>query len=186
MRTAVEKFLLTEEGVTAIEFAALAPVLCLLLMGIIEFSLVMLTSNLMESATNMSARLGKTGFVANGYTREQTIINAINQQAGSLVDTSRITITSKSYAQYDNIADPEPFTDTNHNGVRDAGEPFTDTNHNGVWDADQGTVGYGNTGDVVVYSVSYPWHISTPLINQFFTNGTVTITSHAVVKNEPY
>ena len=174
------------DGVTAIEFAAIAPVLCLLMMGIIEFALIMLASNVMESATNMSARLGKTGYADSGLTREQTIINSIKQQAGGLINTDNVTITSKSYAQYDYIGDYEPYTDTNHNGVHDAGEPYTDTNHNGVWDSDQGTNGYGNSGDVVVYVVSYPWHISTPIIGRFFTNDTVTITAHAVVKNEPY
>ena len=30
---------------------------------------------------------------------------------------------------------PEPYTDSNGNGLRDEKEPYTDSNNNGVWDA---------------------------------------------------
>ena len=51
------------EGVTAIEFALLAPVLLLLVMGIIEFSVIMFVSVMLEGSTDMTARLGSTGYV---------------------------------------------------------------------------------------------------------------------------
>jgi hypothetical protein len=39
----------------------------------------------------------------------------------------------------------------------------------------------------VVYTVSYPWAVSTPIISNIIgSNGIFTITTHAVVKNEPY
>jgi Flp pilus assembly protein TadG len=181
------KFRSAESGVTAIEFAVVAPVLCILIMGIIEFALVMMVYNVMEGATATSARTGKTGYVETGETRQQTIIDSIMARAGSLLDQSKLTVTTKYYKQYDQINDPEPYTDTNHNGQYDAGEPFTDINGNGVWDADMGQSGFGSAGDIVVYTVSYPWPISTPVVSGFLgTAGIFTITTHAVVKNEPY
>ena len=180
-------FIKQQHGTTAIEFAVVAPVLLLLILGIIEFSLIMLTYHIMESATSSSARLGATGHVDTGISREDTIRNAITARAGNWIDPTKLTITSKSYSQFDQIHDPEPFTDTNHNGIHDPGEPYTDINGNGQWDADMGTAGYGGTGDVVVYAISYPWTILTPLAGPLIgTNGTFTITTHAVVKNEPY
>lgn len=174
-------------GVTAIEFAVIAPVLMLLLFGIIEFSLIMLASNVMESATNISSRLSKTGYAEGSISREQTIINSLKAQAGSLLDTTKLTISTKYYQQFDQINDPEPYTDTNGNGSHDAGEPYTDINGNGQWDADMGLAGNGGPGDIVVFTVSYPWPISTPIISDLVGhNGTYTITTHAVVKNEPY
>ena len=59
-RRLLARFTRAEEGVTAIEFAMVAPVLIILLMGIIEFSLMMTAYNVMESATTVSARLGAT------------------------------------------------------------------------------------------------------------------------------
>lgn len=180
-------FFRAEAGVTAIEFAVVAPVLLLLLMGIIEFSLIMLASNVLESATNLSSRLSKTGYQDAGVTREQTIINEVNSQAGSLLDTTKLTISSKFYQQFDQINDPEPWTDSNANGTRDPGEPYTDINGNSQWDADLGVAGYGGPGDIVVFTVSYPWAIATPIISNLVgSNGIFTITSHAVVRNEPY
>ena len=37
----------------------------------------------------------------------------------------------------ENRSDPEPFTDTNNNGMYDLGEPFSDSNGNGVFDSGQ-------------------------------------------------
>ncbi len=183
----IRRFLHAQEGVTAIEFALIAPVLLLMLMAIIEFSLMMLTYNVMESATTVSARLGATGFSTSGISREQTIINSINARAGTFITTANLAVTSKFYTQFSNINDPEPFTDSNSNGAHDAGEPYTDVNGNAQWDADMGQAGYGGAGDIVVYTATYPWHIVTPIMSNFIGSGGVfTITTHAVTKNEPF
>ena len=183
MRTFVQQ----QDGVTAVEFAVVAPVFMLLLCGIIEFAMIMMVYNVMEGATAISSRLGKTGYSSPNVTRQQTIINAITARAGSLIDPAKLTVTSKFYKQFDQIGDPEPYIDTNGNGVHDAGEPYTDINGNGQWDPDMGSSGYGSSGDVVVYTVNYPWPISTPIINSLVgSGGNYNITTHAVVKNEPY
>lgn len=181
------RFLANEEGVTAIEFAIIAPTVMLLVFGIIEFAMIMMVYNVMEGATAISSRLGKTGYVDTGLTREQTILDAITQRAGSLINPAQLTLTSKFYRQYDQINDPEPFIDANSNGSYNSGEAFTDINGNGSWDADMGTSGYGSSGDVVVYTVTYPWSVATPIMRELIgTNGTYAIATHAVVKNEPY
>ena len=183
----MKKFRSAEAGVTAIEFAVVAPVMCILVMGIIEFAIIMMVYNVMEGATATSARTGKTNYVDGSGTRQQTILNQITTRAGALVDATKLAVATKYYKQYDQINDPEPYVDANHNGQRDAGESFTDINGNGVWDVDMGQSGYGSAGDIVVYTVSYPWIVSTPIVSSFIgTNGIFTITTHAVVKNEPY
>lgn len=176
-----------DDGVSAIEFAIVAPVLVMLVFAIIEFSLIMVVYNVMESATSISSRLGKTGFVVAGQTREQTILNSIKDRAGNLIKGDMLTVTSKFYKQFDQINDPEPYIDANGNGNYDNGENYTDVNGNAQWDADMGASGYGSANDVVVYSVSYPWPIATPIIRELVgSDGAYTITTHAVVKNEPY
>ena len=176
-----------EEGVTAIDFAIIAPVFLLMLFGILEFAFIMLAANVMESATSISSRLGKTGYANSGVTREQTIINSIKQYGSSFINSDLVTITSKAYKQFDQINDPEPFTDGNGNSSYDAGESYTDINGNGQWDADMGVAGYGGAGDIVVYTVHYPWSISTPMMSALVgVNGEFPITARAVVKNEPY
>lgn len=181
------RFRRAKEGVTAIEFAFIAPVLLLMVMGAVEVSLIMLAQNIMENATFNASRLGKTGYVGTDKTQMETILEALNDTAGSLLDTSQITITSVAYPQFGDIGQSEPFTDVNGNGIRDPGENYTDSNGNGVYDEDMGATGPGAAGEIVVYTVSYPWPMFTPIVSNFFSSdGIVNISARSVVKNEPY
>lgn len=182
----LDRFRRCEQGVTAVEFAIVVPVLLLMLFGIIEFSLMMFASNMLESATAVSSRLGKTGYSESGMSRAQTILQSVASHAGGVIHSDRLRVTSTYYAQFDQIGDAEPWTDTNRNSLADAGE-YSDVNGNGQYDADMGLAGYGDANDIVVYTVSYPWNIMTPIMRELIgTNGIYTITTHAVVKNEPY
>lgn len=174
------------QGLTSMEFAIIAPVLLLLTFGVLEFAMIMLVTNMMESATAISSRLGKTGYAAAGVSREATILSAIEERAGVLIDASRLTIRARFYEQFDQIGDAEPWHDANGNGIAEVGE-YTDINGNGMYDTDMGTAGYGDAEDIVVYEISYPWDVMTPMLREMLgENGTYTITTHAVVKNEPY
>lgn len=174
-------------GVTAIEFAFIAPVLFIFMMGTVEMFVVMLAQNVMENATFNASRAGKTGFVDVSITREETIRKSLDQYAGALLDTNLITISSKTYAEFDEIGQPEPFIDANSNGTRDNGENYTDVNGNGVYDMDMGAASPGSASEVVVYQVDYPWTIYTPVVQQMFgDNGTVTLSARTVVRNEPF
>lgn len=182
----LRRFTRCERGVTAIEFAVIAPVMLLMMFSILEFSMLMLVTNIMESATSISSRLGKTGYADAGVSREDTILASIRQRAGVLIDAESLSITSKFYDQFDQIGDAEPWNDTNHNGTAEAGE-YSDINGNGQYDADLGQAGYGNADDIVVYTVRYPWSVATPIMRELVgTDGVYNITTHAVVKNEPY
>lgn len=176
-----------QDGATAVEFALISPVLLFFVMAIIESSLVMFAQNILENATFMASRLGKTGYADNGATREQSILALLEERAGSVLDISHVSITTKTYARFDNVGDPEPFIDVNNNGIRDTGENYTDVNGNGQYDTDMGSEGVGNAGEIVVYTVSYPWRIFTPAVQEFLgENGVVTLSARAVVQNEPF
>lgn len=179
-------FARAENGLTTLEFALITPVFLLLMMGIIEFGMIMFTSSVLESATTTTARLGKTGYTApGGTTRQQQIYANIAKLAGGFLDAKKVTISAKSYQSFDQIGQPEAFNDTNHNGIHDPTETYTDSNGNGKWDSDRGTDGVGGSGDIVVYTVSYPWTILTPVVNKVIGK-TITLSARAVVKNEPY
>ena len=44
-------------------------------------------------------------------------------------------------------------------------DPYDDWNGNGRWDPHMGTAGVGGPGDVVVYTLTYPWPLLTGLLN---------------------
>lgn len=176
-----------EDGIAALEFAIISPVLMLLVMGTMEVALILTAQVLMESATYSASRVGKTGQVATDSTREATIKNEIARIGGLLMEPSKIVVTSTYYNNFDEIEKPEPFEDNNSNGKRDNGEPFTDWNGNGKYDLVSGDAGYGAREKVVVYTSSYDWTLFTPLISRFLgTDGKMTISARAVVRNEPY
>ena len=179
------RMLRDERGITTLEFAFLAPVLMLFIMGIIEFSLIMFTQAVMESATGNTARMGKTGFTTPGITRQQQLINNVVSRTAGFLDPNKISVNMRVYPNFDNVNDPEPYTDANGNGHHDNGETYTDINGNGQWDEDMGAAGAGNAKDVVVYTVSYPWPIMTPVIKAIIGN-TFNVTARTVVKNEPF
>jgi Flp pilus assembly protein TadG len=150
------------KGTTAIEFALIAPTFFLLFIGLVEISLIMLAQNLLENATFNASRMAKTGYVVNGETQMQTVIGVLDTELGSLaplLDVGKITMTSTAYGNLSQIGQPG-----------------------------QGTTGLGTAQQVVVYTVSYPWQIFTPIISTIIgdDNGIITLTSRIVVRNEPY
>ena len=76
----------------------------------------------------------------------------------------RTTIRTLVYSSFDQIGQPEPFTDGNGNGAHDAGEAFNDVNGNGEWDDDMGAAGLGGPGDIVLYDIEY----ETGAVTRFF------------------
>lgn len=172
------------KGSAAIEFAILAPAAILAIAGIIEFSLATFVGGLLESALADASRFGVTGFAAPGQSREERVRDIVAERTFGLLDMSRIRVVSLIYPSFEDIGQPEPFTDANGNGRWDAGEAFQDINGNGTWDADMGLAGLGGPGDIVVYRLEYDWPLLTPLFAA--TLGGLTLRSSMAVRNEPF
>lgn len=184
--TPVSLFTRDQRGVTSVEFSLIVPVFLLLVMAIVEFSMIMFTSTVMESATNTTARLGKTGYIPPGMGREQAIINNIQTRTAGLLDPAKITVTSSVYESLNQIGQPEPCISPSHSPCGGTpGVNFVDVNGNGRWDADMARAGQGGAGEIVVYTAQYPWPVVTPIISAIIGR-TFTISTRTVVKNEPF
>jgi len=174
-------------GVTAVEFALVAPVCMLLVCVFIDLCMVMFISTVMEGGLREASRYAITGSVEPGKTREDKIKEVIVDHSYGLIQPSDMVISYKVYGSLQAIGQPEPFVDKNSNGKYDAGEVFTDVNANGVWDSDQGKAGPGGPGDIVAYSVTYDWKLWTPMAAEALGNGGVmTLGATIAVRNEPY
>jgi len=152
------------KGATAVEMALLTPVFFMLLMGTMEIMLIETAQALMENAAYNTSRLAKTGYTNNGQSLSQTVSQELVNELhsfGTFIDTTQVTMTSTAYNSFSAIG---------------AG----------------GTNGLGTPQHIVVYNVTYPWKIFTPLIGALIgsqdANGDwiITLTSHIVVRNEPY
>jgi Flp pilus assembly pilin Flp len=184
-RFTVRRLWRDDSGTTAIEFAFIALPLVYLMVGIIEFSLAMTVGNSLEAATNMSSRLGKTGYVdEDAETQEQTILDEVERRVGPLIDMEKIATSNEVYNDFESLTNPDIFEDKNDDGdTNDPGE-WTDVDGDSFRD---GSDGVGTAGDIIVYKISYPWQVITPLIGNIVgDHGIINLSAYSVVKNEPY
>ncbi|MFZ5608457.1 MAG: TadE/TadG family type IV pilus assembly protein [Pseudomonadota bacterium] len=176
------------DGVSALEFGFVAPILLLFVIGAFEVGNLMYANAVLEGAAREAARRGVTGFAPCNMTRQEYIEQVIDQQMIGFANPDRRTISIMVYDAFSNIGEPEPFTDNPDfpNGRYDPGEEFTDINGNLQWDPDMGAAGLGGPGAVVAYKVSY----DVSLLTGFFTEtlklpSRMTMTATAAIRNEP-
>lgn len=172
-------------GAAALEFSLVATPLMVLLIGSIELAIAAFIGSTLESAVLEASRFGVTGATIPGVSRIERVREVIRDRTIGLVDMDRVEIKTLIYPSFADIGRPEPFTDSNRNGVYNAGEPFTDVNGNGQWDADMGKAGLGGPGDVVIYRITYDWGIITPLMNRVI-GPVLRQTASVAVRNEPF
>ncbi len=169
-----------------IEFALVAPVLILMLAGIMEISMVMLVNMLLEGGVRDASRFGITVRTVGGISREQHISNLVNQHLHGLATVGPDDIEVKWYPSFGEIAEAEYYVDDNGNDQWDAGEFYDDANGNGQWDPDPGVSGAGGRNDIVVYRVNAEWQMITPLVRNLLPNdGVFNLRASVAVRNEP-
>jgi Flp pilus assembly protein TadG len=176
-----------DDGSTIVEFALVAPLLAMFLVAIIEFGMIMFSSILMESGLRDASRFGITGRVLTGQTRLESIVQIISDRTIGLVDMNAATVEVLVYPSFSNVGAGENYVDGNANGTYDAGETYTDSNGNGAWDSDIGVAGAGDTGDIVLYRISYDWPLLTPFASHFMgSSGAFSLQASIAVRNEPW
>ena len=171
-------------GTAAVQFALVAPMLLLLIIGSFEIAMLLLVSGMVESSVLAASRYGVTGYTEEGVSRVDRIRELIGERTFGLVDLDTAVIQTLVYPSFADIGQPEPFTDANHNGVHDSGESFSDINGNGHWDPDMGKAGMGGPGDIVLYDVEYATTAITHLLQPIF--GPIVHRAAVAVRNEPY
>lgn len=159
-----------QDGATIIEYAIIAPVLFLLLMGIIEMGLFFYASNVIENATVASSRFGITGqeyktrpICPNSEDRSAFIRCSVERYSRGVLDPADVRIQAKVISGGFENVNPEEY---------DFGEDERD---------------YGGANQAVVYRVSYTWKFFTPLIGKFFSDdGEYDIESTVLIRNENF
>ncbi len=175
------------EGSALIEFALSAPLIVMAIIGIVEFSMILFVNSLLEGGLREASRFGLTGFEPGGLTRQERILQIVEEHTHGLVDDSAAHLDTLVYPSFDSIGEPEPYTDENGNGQHDEGEPYMDVNGNNQWDPDMGATGLGGPEDIVLYTLTYDWPLMTGLLGDFIgENGTFPLRASVVVRNEPY
>lgn len=176
-----------QRGSSLVEFGLAAPLVVLMIIGTVEFGMILFVSTLMESALRDAARFGITGQEPEGGTRLEQIIAIVEKRTIGLVDMTDAKVEVKIYPTFGDVGRGEDFVDGNGNGTYDAGETFTDENGNGAHDSDVGEDGAGDAGAIVAYRMEYAWPLRTPMAGQLIgEDGKFVLRSAVAVRNEPY
>lgn len=156
-----------KDGVTAIEFAILAPVFFLLFMGIIEVGLTMFVDSSLNAAIRETSRkaIGKELTIADrNAIFQKHMAGLYNDVKLKIVNTSIATDTDTEIPKLKEISDafiedPENYVD---NGSYEAGD---------------------QSGRIVVYVARYQWGGFSGLVAPFLPEYLYAVT---VVRNEDY
>ena len=169
-------------GATIVEFAIVAPVMMILLMGISDLAYQVYAQSILNGALQ---KAGRDSAIQGGAENTATIDAKVTAMVQKIAANATITFTRKNYDSF-SVIKPEPFVDTNGNGVRNSGECFTDINGNGTWDADPGMSGQGGANDVTVYTATVSYPRLFPVAGLFGWPTTQTISATTLLKNQPY
>lgn len=171
----------SRDGVSATEFALIAPVFLTLLLGILDIGQMGYGNAVLNGAVQKAARDSalETGDTAAADALVQQIVAPVFP--GATYTSSRT-----SYYDFADIGRAERWNDANNNGTCDNSEAYVDENENGAWDADIGLDGNGGANDVVVYSVtaSYQPVFRVPFLPEKWR--TRSVTGSAIKKNQPF
>lgn len=181
---AVLKHLARERrGATALEFAMVAPALCLTVMGIFDLGYNVYAATMVQGAIQRAAR---DSSIEGSDLRQAQIDALVSRAVHGVVPRATIAFSRKAYANFSDVARPEDYTDTDENGSCDNGEPFEDANRNGTWDDDRAANGQGGARDAVLYSVTVTYARGFPMAGLIGLPDTVTTRADTVLRNQPY
>jgi hypothetical protein len=180
-------------GVTVIEFAIVAPVMLLLMMGLGDVLYGLYLQSILQGAVQKAARDSTIeGAADNAATIDGRVVAMVGKLVKNMAQNCSADAAAPSWCalreNYDKFTEvgPEPLDDTNHNGVRDAGECFVDTNGNGVWDQDPGATGQGGANDVTLYTMRIRYPHVFPVARLLGWTGPMEIKATTLLKNQPY
>lgn len=181
---ALIKRLIGDRRATAItEFALTAPLFLLLLMGIFDYSWQMYAKHVLQGAVSEAAR----NSTLEVYSNDQSALDAaVSRRVKNVFSSAELNFARLAYDSFDEVGQPEPFTDSNGNGDYDAGECYEDRNGNNNWDDDGGTVGNGGADDVVLYSASMKFNRILPVWGMLGQPQETTLKATTVLRNQPF
>jgi Flp pilus assembly protein TadG len=174
-------------GVAAVEFAIVAPVLALFLVGAFDVAHTLYMKSVLQGIVQKTGR--DSALEDSSSASRQAAIDAnVGSQVRLLYNTATIRYSRRFFASYTQASAkiPESWTDTNLNKRCDAGEPYVDSNNSGSWDDDGGSSGQGGAKDRVIYTVTVTYPSLLPLYRFIGGSSNKTLVATTILQNQPY
>jgi Flp pilus assembly pilin Flp len=179
-------------GVTIVEFAIVAPVLILMLVGGFDLAHQSYVRSVLQGALNDAARRAAVedpAFIAAGDTLEERVANLIIGQVEPTAPNAEIVIEQSNFYDFSGIGNPEKLmTDENENGQYDEsdGDCFADLDEDGEYDTDTGREGIGGANDVVFYEATLTMPRLVPLHGLLGVSPEYNLRAETAIRNQPY
>lgn len=180
------------KGSSITEFALIAPVLTVMLMGVLDLGHTLYMQSVLQGVMQKAAR--DASLETGSQTSTQTSIDsAVTEQIQRLAQNATVTITRTSFRDFTKAATPakEPFTDSSvgspyRNGTCDHGEPYEDSNNSGTWDTDNGRTGQGGAKDTTIITAQVVYPRLFPFMRAVGLPANVTLNASTALVNQPY
>ncbi|HEU0044979.1 TadE/TadG family type IV pilus assembly protein [Sphingomonas sp.] len=180
-------------GATIVEFGFVAPVMCVLIMGLGDllhqvYAQSVLNGEVQKAARDSGIEGGATSTATIDAKVVRRMLPVVKNLSNSCAADSTGAVWCSTRRSYDNFTEirPEPFTDADDDDIRDPGECFTDQNGNRLWDEDPGIVGQGGAGAATSYTMNITYPHIFPVMGLLGWSSRQTITATTVLKNQPY
>lgn len=178
-----------DRGSTVIEFALLAPVFLMVLMGLCDYAHTLYMISSLQGVVQKVARdstIEDYSSVAAQAALDAKVVSQIKMLAADATVPPPTRRYYKTYAAATSRT-AETWTDTDHDGTCDHGEQYSDANNNSVWDRDGGDANTGaNAKDRVIYQVSVSYQRLFPIYRFIGLSNTVNLQATTVLANQPY
>jgi Flp pilus assembly protein TadG len=176
-----------ERGATIVEFAMIAPVMALTLLGTYDMGHTLYMEGALQGIVQKTAR---DATLEGGSTvaMQTKFDERVKKQVMAISNNGDLKITRRFYRTFSDAAaaKAEIWSDTNKNEVCDAGEPYEDANNNNAWDRDGGNAGQGGAKDAVVYTASISYPRTFPLYGLIGASQKVTVKATTILRNQPF
>ena len=172
-------------GATIVEFAIVAPVLVMFIMGAGDLLLQSYASSMLTGEVEKAGR--DSTLQANASATATAEIDArVMAAVRQIAPGATYTSSRENYTNFTNVQKPEPFTDSNSDGIRQVPECYSDVNNNNRYDIDQGEVGEGGASDVALYTITVTYRHFFPIVGLFGGNNNAVISAKTLLMNQPY
>lgn len=171
-------------GATLVEFALVAPVLIVMIMGLFDIAHTQYTSSMLNGAMQKAAR---DVTLENANSQLSSIDARVREQVATVMPQgATITVEQLSHFDFADVSEPEEFTDQNSDNICNNNEPYIDANRNGSWDADRGESGIGGARDVVLYTTTVTYPRLFPMYGLIGLRQNVELSASTVLRRQPF
>ncbi|RJF91347.1 TadE family protein [Sphingomonas cavernae] len=171
------------DGATVVEFAIVAPIMLMLMLGMMELGYQAYAQSVLQGATNKAAR---DLTLEDAPTKKAVIEGKIASMLQTISNRATVTTTSESFSSFTKVNTYEDFKDLDGDKQFDADtECFLDVNNSKTWNK-RGKSGLGGADDIVVFTATATYPRLFPVMGMLGWSNTGTSVARTTLRNQPY